>query len=456
MSGVATLGSGVWAWLLAELLLSGVAWAAYRLLRRALRTAADRFLFLRLSFAVLLVMPWLTFVPALPELSRLLPQPTAGSWVVTMRSPLPVAGTSASADRWPLWALAAQGLAVLYLAWAVRCVVSLGRAAYQLQRLAAGAEVCRLPGGATILLHDDELPPATVGFFRPQILISRRIFAELDQRAVQLILRHEAVHIRRRDGVWNALVGLLRALSAYNPLMRALARHFESEMELSVDEAVLADPNVGRREYGQLLLDLSTRILPAAAPSYGGVYIARSLIARRISAMTRPVPGKRRPIFTVAAFAALSLFGGLGVATLPGPRLAVAGSQSAADVGEPLLQLFLVEPAGTRSVADDDGTQLPLAATPILTAADLDKATFNDGENPTVSVHLRPAAAARFAAFSGSHIGRKLAILLSGKLLAAPVIKSRIEGESMLLSGHFPKEMQRLAATINAGRATPR
>jgi len=72
-----------------------------------------------------------------------------------------------------------------------------------------------------------------------------------------------------------------------------------------------------------------------------------------------------------------------------------------------------------------------------------------------VSVHLRPAAAARFAAFSGSHLGHKLAILLDGKLLAAPVIKSRIDGDSIMLSGHFPKEMRRLAATINAAQSSP-
>lgn len=440
------LSAVVGSFLVAELLLSGVLWAAYSLLRRALPTAADRFLFLRLSFLALLVLPWL---PAL------LPQPLAVPLTVTIRLPAHVraAASGPASLLSPVWAQVASGLALLYLGWMVRCAVSVGRSAYRLHRLVRGAEAVVLPGGETVFLHDGELPPATVGFLRPRILISRPVYARLAQRAVQLILRHEAVHIRRRDAVWNALVVLLRELLALSPFVRALARHFENEMELSVDEAVLADRTIRPREYGQLLLDLSTLVLPAAAPSCSGLYIARSLVARRISAMSRPATGKNRPALAIAAFAAFSLLGGVGVSALPSPPLAFAdaGGKSVANTSESALQIFLVEDGGNRSVTDEDGKDVPLAATPILTTADLSRATFNEGENPTVSVQLRPAAAARFAAFSGSHIGRKLAILLEGKLLAAPVIKSRIEGDSILLSGHFPTEMRRLAATINAG-----
>ncbi len=446
------LSAGVWRFVLAQLLLSAALWASYRGLGRLLRTATDRFLFLRLSLLALWVLPALTW---LPERLAPLPPSLAAPLVVTARLPLGFAAAAEAAGAASLWTRTAAVLAALYLLWVGRCVVGMGRAAYRMKRLVRGAQARVLPGGQTVLLHDGELPPATVGWLRPQVLIAQKVYADLELRALQLILRHEAVHMRRYDPVLCAFMELIRALVPFNPFVRMLARHFDSEMELSVDEAVLADPTVGRREYGQLLLDLSTRILPAAAPSGGGVYIARSLVARRISAMAKTSSGKSRPILTLAAFGLISLAGGLGISALPGPRLtwaetAGAGVKAAADSQ---LQFFLVEPAGGRSIVDDDGSTLPLAAAPILTAADLDQATFTDGENPTLSVHLRAAAAARFAAFSGSHLGHKMAIVLAGKLLAAPVIKARIDGPNLLLSGHFPKEMQRLAAAINAGSA---
>ena len=42
--------------------------------------------------------------------------------------------------------------------------------------------------------------------------------------------------------------------------------------------------------------------------------------------------------------------------------------------------------------------------------------------------------------------------LLEGKLLAAPDIKTKIEGSSIMLSGRFPDAMRRLVETINGGR----
>lgn len=171
--------------------------------------------------------------------------------------------------------------------------------------------------------------------------------------------------------------------------------------------------------------------------------------------MSKPLSAKHRPFLAAVALAACAVLGsgGLSALHLTSSAWASAAARPSAEAADSVLQFFLVEAGGSRSVADEEGGTLALAAAPVLTTADLDRATFTDGENPTVSVHLRPAAVARFAAFSGSHIGHKLAILLDGKLLAAPVIKARIDGDSILLSGRFPKEMRRLTATINAAQA---
>jgi hypothetical protein len=446
VSALVALSGAVWTWLLAELVLSGGLWAAYVLLARRLRTAADRFLFLKLSFVALLVLPWLPTI---------LPPPAAAPWEVAAQLPAPLPERALQALSSGPQLGVASGLALLYLLWAGRCVLTLGLGALRLRRLVQGAKERELPDFGTVLLHAGELPPATVGIVRPRILLPARLYEQLDARAVQLILRHEAVHQRRRDGLFNSVVVLLRGLLAISPFVRALARHFESEMELSVDAAVLAEPDIAPREYGRLLLALATELLPRPQPGGSELFIARSLITRRIAAMTKPSSAKNRPVLAACAFAAFALLGGGGLSALNLTSSAWASAAaSPAAATDAALQVFLVQPGGSHSVADDDGGSLPLAAAPVLTQADLDRATFNDGENPTLSVHLRPAAAARFSAFSGSHLGHKLAIVLEGKLLAAPVIKARIDGDSLVLSGHFPGAMRRLAATIN-GTASP-
>ena len=179
----------------------------------------------------------------------------------------------------------ASGLALLYLLWVGRCLLVLGLSAFRLRRLLREAQPLELPGWGTVLLHDGPLPPATVGLFRPRILLPARLYHQLAPRARQLILRHEAVHQRRRDGLFNALVLLMRDLLAISPLVRQLARQFESEMELSVDAEVLADKSIAPREYGRLLVELATDLLPRNQPGGSAIFIARSLITRRISAM---------------------------------------------------------------------------------------------------------------------------------------------------------------------------
>ena len=68
--------------------------------------------------------------------------------------------------------------------------------------------------------------------------------------------------------------------------LRQLARQFESEMELSVDAEVLADKSIAPREYGRLLVELATDLLPRNQPGGSAIFIARSLTTRRISAMS--------------------------------------------------------------------------------------------------------------------------------------------------------------------------
>ncbi|HRI54059.1 MAG TPA: hypothetical protein PLW65_28160, partial [Pseudomonadota bacterium] len=170
MSGLAALTTAVWTWLGAELVLSSGLWAAYVLGVRHLRSAADRFLFLKLAFVVLLVLPWLPSVvsPAAPA-----------AWEVAVRLPPQLTGVAPRVGGSGPVLGVASGLALLYLLWVGRCVVSLGLSAFRLRRLVRGAQVRELPGFGTVLLHDGELPPATVGLVRPRILLPARLYQKL-------------------------------------------------------------------------------------------------------------------------------------------------------------------------------------------------------------------------------------------------------------------------------------
>lgn len=98
--------------------------------------------------------------------------------------------------------------------------------------------------------------------------------------------------------------------------------------------------------------------------------------------------------------------------------------------------------------------KLLLKAVPILDGDRLTDArvTYDENHQPVVSFSLDSQGAKIFGDFSGSNIGKRMAIVLDGKVYSAPVIRQRIGGGSGQISGGFTKEQASdLAITLRSG-----
>lgn len=96
-----------------------------------------------------------------------------------------------------------------------------------------------------------------------------------------------------------------------------------------------------------------------------------------------------------------------------------------------------------------------LARTPIVTGADLRSANPGpDGNQPgfyQVNFSLSNQAAKRFGPFTGSNIGRHMAIVLDGQVQSDPVINGQITDQGMI-EGNFTQEQAKdLSLILNAG-----
>ncbi len=92
----------------------------------------------------------------------------------------------------------------------------------------------------------------TFGFFCPVIVCGR----EIASREAELLVRHELVHIRRKDAFWKMLMQLAAMLHWWNPLVWKLRRDFEQVCECSCDETVMqntTDEEV--EEYLRLMIE---------------------------------------------------------------------------------------------------------------------------------------------------------------------------------------------------------
>jgi len=87
-----------------------------------------------------------------------------------------------------------------------------------------------------------------------------------------------------------------------------------------------------------------------------------------------------------------------------------------------------------------------------LTEQDVDSAGFTkyQSDQKELSVFLSPRGGEQFAAVTAKNIGRRLAIVWHGRVIAAPVVQSAITGRRVSISGNFSDaEAQQLLDLLN-------
>ncbi len=102
-----------------------------------------------------------------------------------------------------------------------------------------------------LVCHAIESPMAA-GLFSPKIYIPHE---EYNETELEMILRHEWIHCRRRDIWYKLLLFAAECLHWYNPLVHLLARQAHKDLEISCDaEAVRGQDAAYRKAYGLMIL----------------------------------------------------------------------------------------------------------------------------------------------------------------------------------------------------------
>ena len=209
-------------------------------------------------------------------------------------------------------------LTLAELAFCVWCAGAAGVLAVQLTRYAAfrrhtrrwsapAGEYEGIPVQICALLS----APVLVGLARPRILLPEGLTGE--KRAYALA--HEAAHAKRRDLWYKALLLWVCALHWFNPLVWALRRSAERDVEICCDAAALAGRDEGWRQgYGAALLSfVSARpAAPLTSQFAGGV---RGL-KERFRALVTAAPARRGRL-ALALVLCAALLGGSLVACRP-------------------------------------------------------------------------------------------------------------------------------------------
>jgi beta-lactamase regulating signal transducer with metallopeptidase domain len=131
--------------------------------------------------------------------------------------------------------------------------------------------------------------PATVRWFRPYVLLPTELVPRLDSDQIVQILRHELIHVKRRDYLWDRLATLGCRILFFHPAAWLAYRRIRWERELACDQAVVENNWDSRLPYAECLTGLARWwfIAETSLPRGIGFSSSSSLLATRIHELLR-------------------------------------------------------------------------------------------------------------------------------------------------------------------------
>lgn len=94
--------------------------------------------------------------------------------------------------------------------------------------------------------------PTLIGFINPMVLLPKN---ELNAEQLALVLRHELVHYSRRDLWYKLALTLANAMHWFNPLVYAMAKSANNDLELICDSITISAANKPD-EYARAMLEI--------------------------------------------------------------------------------------------------------------------------------------------------------------------------------------------------------
>ena len=275
--------------------------------------------------------------------------------------------------------------------------------------------------------------PVTFGIFRPVILLPGR-FRELSADARRAVAHHELLHVARRDWLWIVLEEHARALFWFHPAVWWLVEQVQLAREQVIDRVVVSS-DVSKRAYMAALLTFAD---PVRVSRLSIAFLRRGHLKSRFRQLAKePDMSFKRLVWTTALLAVVIGGAALGAARALPLDVPALGLQA----GAARLEIRLAETAAAaglrEAVVAGSALRVYLHPETLATDADVTSARVVDmGGQFGVGVQFSGTASARMLSDTTPHLGRPVAIVLDGTVIAAPTLRAPIS-DSAVISGTF-------------------
>ena len=186
----------------------------------------------------------------------------------------------------------AAGIDMLLVLWITGALALAGWFIHAHRAFLRAAGPLREEGG--ISFSGGAAGPASVGLFRPVIIVPHDFKERYSGAEQALVLAHERAHGARRDAWANFLQATLQCVFWFNPLVHLAAARFRQDQELSCDALVMAQHPHQRRSYAEALLKSHTTHVRQYAVFFASAPIKERLMQLQSSSprLSRRIAGR--------------------------------------------------------------------------------------------------------------------------------------------------------------------
>lgn len=140
-----------------------------------------------------------------------------------------------------------------------------------------------------VLIASSVSSPAVTGLLRPTLLLPTEFDREFTPAEARLVLKHELMHLKRRDLSLNALMCVLMALHWFNPLLWIAFFKIRADREAACDAQVLQNATHDHRiAYGHALLKVETAFSPRGLSlGFVGIFQRGAALRSRIQSIAK-------------------------------------------------------------------------------------------------------------------------------------------------------------------------
>ena len=157
---------------------------------------------------------------------------------------------------------------------------------------------------------DSDVPTYTIGLFRPVIILPQRLICSAGSAALESVLAHELVHVKRWDDLAICLQELVKIVYFFHPVVWFVMPRLTWTREAVCDGTVLSHGTLSPRTYGKQLIAFDRdQGFPEQSPKALAVFTSAARgMAFRLNHIQKEENMKSNPLLVYLTVLVLGLF----------------------------------------------------------------------------------------------------------------------------------------------------